>query len=259
MNSSLYFGKVHHTRLRPFTHRFSYRVFYGLFDIDEIDDMSATLRMFGDRRPISFDARTHGPEDGTSLRSWVENVLIEADVDLSGGRIMLLAFPKVFGYVFNPISVWYCYDAEQRLVAVLHEVRNTFGDKHVYVVPLDPADLSHGFAKKLHVSPFMAVTGDYEFSMTTPGERVSVGITHRDADGELFRAGLVGTRSELNDRSLVRALITHPLMTVKVIGAIHWQALILWRKGAKFHSRPSPPAAPHTVVRRLDPSLKEIP
>ena len=240
-------------------HRFTYRVFYGLFDVDEIGTLNTSLRMFGNRRPVGFDARTHGPEDGTSLRVWVEDVLAEAGVDLDGGRIMLMAFPKIFGYVFNPISVWYCFDREEQLVAVLHEVRNTFGDKHVYVVPLDPVDLSHEFAKELHVSPFMAVTGDYEFSMTVPGKRLSIGISHRDGDGELFRAGLVGTRTELNDRSLIRALITHPLMTVKVIGAIHWQALLLWRKGAKFHRRPDPPAAPHTVVRRLEPSLPEIP
>lgn len=259
MNSSLYFGTVHHNRLRPFTHSFSYRVFYGFFDVDEVETLSSSLRMFGNRRPVSFDARTHGPEDGTSLRVWVESVLAEADVDLEGGRIMLMAFPKVFGYVFNPISVWYCFDRDERLVAVLHEVRNTFGDKHVYVVPLDPDNLSHEFAKKLHVSPFMAVTGDYEFSMTVPGKRLSIGISHRDGEGELFRAGLVGTRSALNDRSLVRALVTHPLMTVRVIGAIHWQALLLWRKGAKFHRRPNPPAAPQTVVRRLEPSLPETP
>lgn len=259
MNSSLYFGTVHHTRLRPFTHRFSYGVFYGLFDVDEIERLNTTLRLFGKRRPIGFDVRTHGPEDGTSLRIWVEGVLAEAGIDLAGGRIMLLAFPKVFGYVFNPISVWYCFDADERLVAVLHEVRNTFGDKHVYAVPLDPDDLSHAFAKELHVSPFMAVTGDYAFTMNVPGKRLSVGISHRDGDGELFRAGLVGTRRELTDRTLLQALMRHPLMTLRVISAIHWQALLLWRKGAKFHKRPDPPAAPHTVVRRLEPSLPEGP
>lgn len=259
MNSHLYFGTVHHKRVRPFTHSFDYRVFYGLFDVDELQLLSDSVHLFGRRRPVSFRESDHGPEDGSSLRGWVERVLAEAGVELGGGRIMLLAFPRIFGYVFNPISVWYCFDADDELIAVLHEVRNTFGDKHVYVVPLDPHELSHEFAKKLHVSPFMAVTGDYEFTMTVPGKRLSIGITHRDADGELFRAGLAGTRRAFNDRSLVRALITHPLLTVRVIGSIHWQALLLWRKGAKFHKRPQPPSAPHTVVRRLEPSLPEIP
>lgn len=258
MNSALYIGTVRHTRLRPFRHDFAYRVFYGLFDIDELANLGSRLRLFGARRPINVLEKDHGPQDGSPLRPWVNNVLSDAGVDITGGRVMLLAYPRMFGFVFNPISIWYCFDADGELRAVLHEVRNTFGDKHVYVVPVDNDGLGHTFDKRLHVSPFMAMAGEYRFSMSLPGDRLAVGIRHFDSGGELFRAGLSGTRHELTDRTLLKALVTHPLMTLKVVGSIHWQALLLWRKGAKFHKRPEPPTAAHSIVTRTPLATLEI-
>jgi DUF1365 family protein len=136
--SALYEGKVRHTRVTPFHHTFTYRVFYGLFDIDRLDELDRDLRWFsvGRFNLFSFDQGVHGPADGGPLRPWVEAVLADADIDLDGGKIFLLAFPRILGYVFNPLSIWYCQDNSGRLVAVIHEVRNTFGDRHCYVAPV---------------------------------------------------------------------------------------------------------------------------
>jgi hypothetical protein len=248
--SALYKGTVRHTRLRPAHHDFKYRVYYGLWDIDELDLLDRRLRLFTvDRFNLfAIDRRDHGPEDGSSLRDWVVKILGRAGVELSGGRIELLAYPRVLGYVFNPISVWYCYDPDDRLVAVVHEVRNTFDDKHSYVVPVDGRNLSHQFEKHLHVSPFNDMDSTYSFSMTRPGEHLSLGITQRDDDGPFFRAGLSLTRMPLTDLNLFRLFWSHPLLTLKVVGGIHWEAVRLWFKGAKFHKRPAPPLDSVTVV-----------
>jgi DUF1365 family protein len=250
MTSSLYRGRVRHTRLRPSRHDFSYRVFYGLFDIDEFERLDRRLHLFSFERFNLFSLRAsdHGPDDGTPLRRWADEVLGDAGVDLEGGRVMLLAFPRVFGYVFNPISVWYCFGPDEGLRAVIHEVRNTFGDKHMYVVPLDSAGLDHAFAKALHVSPFMDMDATYRFAMNVPDEHLTVGIRQHDDDGPLFRAALTASRMPFTDRNLLRLFFTHPLVTIKAITAIHWEALHLWRKGAGFRRRPEAPERSVTVV-----------
>lgn len=257
--SSLYRGRVAHTRLRPRRHTFQYRVFYGLFDVDELRTLDRRFRLFSFERfnLFSLYRSDHGPDDGTSLRDWAERQLRDAGIELKGGRIQLLAFPRVLGYVFNPISVWYCHDSTGELVAVMHEVRNTFGDKHTYVVPVPEGGLRHEFAKELHVSPFMDMDSIYEFALTLPGDRLSVGITQRDDDGPLLRASITATRMEMTDRNLATLFVTHPLVTLKAIVAIHWEALKLWRKGLRYRPRPSPAAPNVSVVgspSRKDPS-----
>jgi DUF1365 family protein len=249
--SALYRGKVRHTRLRPVHHDFEYSVFFGLFDIDELDRLDQNLRLFSHGRfnLLGFDPADHGPDDGSPIRPWIEDILADAGVEFDGGRIELLALPRILGYVFNPISVWYGYDRSERLRAVIHEVRNTFGDRHLYVVPIrSEDDLTHEFDKHMHVSPFNPMDQSYAFTMSLPGDRAAVGITHSDADGVLFRAGLRLSRLAMSDRNLARLFVTHPLLTLKVVGAIHWQALRLWLKGAKFHRRPTAPRFDISVV-----------
>ncbi len=250
MRSALYRGRISHTRLRPAKHRFEYRVFYGLFDLDELPDLARRSRWFSLNRFNVFSLRSsdHGPDDGSSLRVWADARLAEADIDLQGGRIELLAFPRVLGYVFNPIAVWYCYGPDDELRAVLHEVRNTFGDKHTYVVPVEGADLRHEFAKELHVSPFMDMDSIYQFAVTLPGDRVSIGIKQRDTTGPLFRASLRASRLAFTDRNLLVLFFTHPLVTLKATTAIHWEALRLWRKRVPFHRRPDPKPRSVSVV-----------
>jgi DUF1365 family protein len=226
-------------------------VFYGLFDVDRLNELDRDHRWFSVSRfnLLSFDPAVHGAADGSPLRPWAESVVGQAGVDLEGGRIFLLAFPRVLGYVFNPISVWYCYDASDRLAAVIHEVRNTFGDRHSYVVPVGENGLRHSFGKQLHVSPFNGMDQSYEFTITPPGDRISIAIDQSANGVRLFRAGMALRRVPFTDANVWRMFWSHPLLTIKVISAIHWQALRLRLKGAMFHSRPKPSIDNITIVR----------
>ena len=152
--------------------------------------------------------------------------------------------------MFDPISIWYAWDEQDDLVAIVHEVHNTFGDRHAYVVSADSNTLRHGFDKDLHVSPFMDMESRYEFGMTEPGRRLTVGIRQHDDAGELFRASLRLERAPLDDRTLLRMFVSHPLVTLRTVAAINWQALRLWIKGAKFHRRPEPRTPNVTIVER---------
>ncbi len=249
--SALYFGRVMHKRLRPFVHRFAYRVFSLWLDIDAIDELSRRLRLFSHNRfnVFSFFDRDHGARDGRPLRPYVEAALADAGIDLDGGIIHLLCFPRVLGYVFNPLSIYFCRHADGRLRAILYEVTNTFGDRHSYLLPVhrarDSAEpICQSCDKMLYVSPFIDMISQYRFRVKEPGERLSILIRQSIPEGEQLLATLTGRRSPLRDRDLARAFVTHPLMTLKVMGAIHWQALWLWLKGATFHRRPSPPSEP---------------
>lgn len=252
--SCLYLGRVMHRRLRPFVHHFVYRVFSLCVDIDELPALGRRLRLFSHNRLnlFAFHDRDHGPCDGTPLRPWVETLVRRAGIELAGGRVRLLCFPRILGYAFNPLAVWFCHRADGALAAVVYEVRNTFGERHSYVLPVAPAageTLRQGCPKRFYVSPFLAVSGRYAFRLAEPGERLSMAIRLRDAGGDLLLASHTGARAPLDDRTLLRAFFGYPLMTLKVIAAIHWEALRLWRKGARLHAR-----APH----RLDASVEPL-
>ena len=258
--ATLYVGRVMHRRLRPFGHRFDYRVFSMLIDIDRIAEAAANSRLFSYNRfnLFGYSDRDHGPRDGGAtayggLRQWVEDHLATSGIDIDHGRIMLLCFPRVLGYVFNPLSIYFCYRPDESIAAILYEVHNTFGDRHVYLFRIDGTDaggpngsrsavLTHATDKVLHVSPFIDMTPRYRFRLRPPGDKLSILIRESDAGGDLLLATLHGSAMPFGDRSLAKLFFTHPLMTVKVIGAIHWQALRLWWKGARFHTRPEPPA-----------------
>ncbi len=251
LRSALYQGRVRHTRLQPVHHDFEYRVYYGLFDIDELDYLDRALKLLsiGRRNLASFYPQDHGAADGSSLRAWAEVVIAEAGVDIDGGRIELLAFPRILGYAFNPLSVWYCYGSDGDLKGVLHEVRNTFGDRHVYVVPISgQKPYRHSFVKEMYVSPFNPMEQTYHFVVSPPGKRLQVAIEQTDQDGKVFRAGMRLSRIPLTDQNLLKVFFTHPLVTLKVIGGIHWQALRLWLKGATYRKRPQPPVDSITIV-----------
>lgn len=254
LSSCIYRGTVRHTRFRPVRHDFRYSVYYLMLDVDELDRLNDRLTLFslGRFNLYSFYPSDHEVRQTAGIRPWVEEVLAEAGVRLEGGAIKLLALPRVLGYVFNPLSVWYCYDAQSRLKAVIHEVRNTFGDRHAYVVPiLDESDLRHSFAKRMHVSPFNDMEQTYHFTINEPGEHLALAIDQSDESGNLFRAGMSLTRMPLNNRNLLRMFLRHPHVTGRVIAAIHWQALRLWLKGLRYRPRPEPPASDMTIVKSV--------
>jgi DUF1365 family protein len=254
LHSALYVGSVSHRRLRPRRHSLRYRVFWMLFDLDEIDDLPKTLRLFSRNRfnALSLYDADHGDGSSKSLRAQVAQHLARAGIDCNGGRIHLLCMPRIFGYGFNPLSVYFCHDTNT-LRAIIYEVHNTFGERHSYVIPASGQAAKGGAIdqqcdKTFYVSPFMDMAMTYRFRVTGPQERVTVAITAADKDGPMLTATLKGNRRALTDTALLRVILTHPLLTLKVIGAIHWHALRLLLKGARLRRRPAPPAAAVTVV-----------
>ena len=250
MRSALYRGSVMHARLAPVRHRFRYRVFTLLIDLDELPVLAKRLRWLSHNRfnLMSIHDRDHGDRPGAGaaggdLRAWAERTLCAAGISPPGGRIELLCFPRLLGYVFNPLSLWLCRDREDRLRAVIYEVHNTFGGRHAYALPVaagqDESAVAQRCGKDFHVSPFIAMNAQYSFRLKAPAEAFSLLIRERDAAGEILRAAISGRRRPLTDRELLKAFAAHPLMTLKVIAAIHWQALRLWRKGARFHRHPA--------------------
>ena len=256
--SRVYSGFVTHVRHRPKRHRLKYGVFFLLLDLDELPKLDATLSLFGYNRaaPFSFHDADHGPRDGTPVRAWVAARLSEAGIDIAGGQVLLLCLPRMLGYVFNPLSVYFCYDDTRRLRAVLYEVHNTFGESHTYVVPIDDASSAvqrHAFAKQLYVSPFIPMDCTYEMAIVPPDDRVSITIAEADTDGALLAATFNGGKRQFTDRFLALALLRYPLMTVKVIAGIHWEALKLWRKRIPI-IRHTP--APANAVSIITPAIR---
>ncbi len=253
-NSSLYATRIQHRRKRPKVHKLNYSAFYLLLDLDELDSMHRSLKWFSYNsfNIFSLYDRDHGPGSNEALRPWVEQQLEKADIDFEGGRIQLLCLPRILGYVFNPISVYYCYHRNGELMAVLYEVSNTFNQRHTYLVTVDENDgetLKHSCDKRLYVSPFIENHGRYEFSIKRPADELYLHIRQTDDDGPLIDAWINGTRKFISDRNLLATLVKHPLLTLKVIGGIHWEALQIWLKGIGLVTRPEPPTQPVTIVR----------
>jgi DUF1365 family protein len=241
---ALYPGHVMHMRLTPFAHRFRYRVFSLLLDIDRLEETAAGLRLLALDRfgLLSFHRRDHGPRDGSDLRPWVDRLLAGAGRPRPA-RVTLLSFPRILGYAFNPLSVYFCEDASGRLESVIYEVKNTFGDQHPYVLAADDGEdgaARHDQPKGFFVSPFIGMDQTYSFTVRKPGERLAVRIRQGDAAGPWLIATQNGRRVALTDRNLLAAWAGHPLMSFKVIGAIHWQAFRLWLRGATFRRYPGP-------------------
>lgn len=258
LQSALYAGHVVHARLRPRQHKLRYRVFCLLLDLDELPLLARLTRLFGVNAGgvLSFWEKDHGDGRATGLRDWVEAQLVSARIEMGRPTIRMLCYPRMFGYVFNPLTVYFCSDAEGRTRAILYEVCNTFGERHTYIIPAEGTGkaIEHACAKALYVSPFMPMDCAYNFHIEPPGERVLVSINETDAEGMLLRAAFAGKREALTGKALLRALLAYPLMTVKVMGAIHWEALKLWRKGVPFYRHE--PAAERIATTAVHPAGK---
>ena len=250
--SGLYRGLVVHQRLRPRRHRLRHRIFQVLLDLDELPALDRGLRLFGHNRAalVSFHDRDHGPGDGAALRPYVEAQLSRAGIDLGGGPIRLLCIPRVLGQVFNPLSLYFCHRRSGALAAILYEVRNTFGERHSYLIPVEGAGdvVRQACDKGFYVSPFQEMAMRYHFTVRPPAEDLFVGIVSSDTEGPMLHAAFTGRRSELTDAAILKAFLGAPLLMLKVLAGIHWEALRTWLKGARFHARPPAPAEPVTVV-----------
>ena len=241
LNSAIYDGTVVHERVRPKRHHLRYDVFTMLLDLDELPELDRRFRLFGYNRAavFSFYDKDHGPTTGDDLRVWVEARLAEAGLHHDGVSIRLLCYPRIFGYAFNPLSVYFCDHRNGALMAILYEVCNTFKERHTYIIPVDdPARrvIKQHCSKALYVSPFIGMDADYFFRIVPPGNGVNIVIRQEDADGLLLAASFQGKRIPFVARTLIRTLIRFPFLTLKVIGGIHWEALRLWLKGVPFIS-----------------------
>ena len=253
----LYAGSVMHHRLRPTQHRLRYSIFYLLLDLDEIDVLAKKLRFFSHNRfnLFSFHDRDHGEGSTSSPRDRIEQQLEEAGIE-SGGPIRLLTMPRILGYAFNPLSIYFCHRRDQSLSAILYEVNNTFGQRHNYLIPVPSgteAPIRQESPKSFYVSPFMTTGMIYSFSIVPPGNDLSVSVIGRDDEGPLIIAKLTAVRQDLSDASLARVFFVYPLLTFKVIAGIYWEALLIWLKGIRLYPRPSPPDRPVTIWRGANP------
>ena len=251
--SGVYAGSVIHRRIRPRHHRLSYRVFFFFLDLEEIDSLARRLKLFSRNRfnLFSFHDRDHGAGTEEPLRAQIEGHLRAAGLDPDGGAIRLFAMPRVLGYVFNPLSIYFCHRRDGTLSALLYEVNNTFGERHSYLIPVTNgggAPIRQQCLKRFHVSPFLDMEMTYALRVVPPGRRVAIGISGSDADGPVITAALSANRSVLTDAALARAFIDYPLMTLKVTTGIHWEGLRIWLKGIRLRPRPPAPLKAVTIV-----------
>ena len=256
---ALYVGAVMHMRLWPVRHQFRYRLFSLLIDIDRVQEACSRLGFLSLNRwnLFSFHERDHGPRDGSPLRPWVDGILAGAGLAMRAARVELLSVPRVAGHAFNPLSLYFCWDERGGLVAVIYEVKNTFGEQHPYVVifreenaPRKDAWLRHKAVKTFHVSPFLGLDDAcYEFRLLVPGARFALAIRESEGGRPLLHAHHHATRRTLSDGALLRLFFTHPVLGLAITLLIRWQALRLWLAGIKARRKPAPPVCPFTHAR----------
>lgn len=240
------FGRVFHARLRPARHAFAYPVFFLRVPLSGWARAGRGILSVDRWNLLSLMARDHGPRDGSPLEPWVRRQLARAGVAGADGEILLQAFPRVLGYVFNPISIYYCHDREGRLRAALCEVSNTFGERHNYLLshadgrPIGSRDWMRA-DKAFHVSPFCEVEGFYRFRFEGDARRQRARIDYHDREGKLLVTAIEGEARPVDGASLARALLAYPFMTAGVVARIHWQALRLWLKRVPWFAKPEPP------------------
>ena len=237
-------GEVRHRRLRPATNAFAYPTSFLLLPMRALRRQPQPALRRNARGWLSFHDRDHG-DGGPDALAWLERLLAQEGIADADGEVWLQCYPRVLGYVFKPVSFWYCHRADGSLAAVVAEVNNTFGERHCYLL----AGPGLGWGRELqarkvfHVSPFCAVQGSYRFRFMRAGDRIVARIDHDDEAGPLLQTSVSGCLQPLTAASARAAFLHRPLMTLGVIGRIHWQALRLWAKRVPFFTKPAPPQA----------------
>ena len=239
MNSNIYNGYVTHTRFKPVKHFLKYKTFSLFIDLDELELLDKKFKIFSFNKfnIFSFHNKDHGERNGKSLKEWVLYNLKKFKIGKNINRIKLLCYPRIFGYVFNPLSIFYCYE-NNILKAVFYEVKNTFNEQHTYIFRIkDDKNIQQSCKKKFYVSPFMDKKTFYNFELKPPGDKLSVLIKQTDKNGLILTAVQTGERKNFSSKQLIINFFKYPLMTLKIISAIHFEALLLWKKGAIYRGR----------------------
>lgn len=250
LRSAIYVGHVVHQRHRPKAHFLRYRVFSLLIDLDDLPKLDG-LRWFAHNRAGLFSFRDSDHGENGDLRGWARAQLHNHGLP-APARVRLLCYPRILGYVFNPLTVWYCEDADGAPLATIYEVHNTFGERHAYVLP---AEGQQQVDKAFYVSPFIDMNCQYAFRLAPPDERILVSINETQDGAPLLYAAFTGKRQDFSDATLLKLFFTHPLMTLKVTASIHWEALRLLAKGIKVRwhkgrKKGAPERAPKIAQRQ---------
>jgi len=239
MNSCIYNGEVNHTRFKPVKHFLNYKTFSLFIDLDEIEQLDKSISIFSHNKFNIFSLynKDHGDRDGNCLKKWVMSNLKKYKIEGNISKIKILCYPRIFGYVFNPLSIFYCYENE-KLKSIFYEVKNTFNEQHTYIFKIkDGEEIKQKCKKKFYVSPFMDMETFYNFKLIDPNQRLSVMIKQTDAEGTVLTATQTGDKKEFNFKQLLINFFKYPLMTLKIISSIHFEALLLWKKGAIYRKR----------------------
>ncbi|WP_408914226.1 DUF1365 domain-containing protein [Brucella pseudogrignonensis] len=255
LQSALVPSHVTHARPRPKEQKLAYRIYSLLIDIDELEILDRRLGLFSvDRFNLfSFFVKDPGDRSGANLRMQVESLMSAVGVEPDGGPIRLLTMPRLLDWSFNPLSVFFCHGRYGELRAILGEVDNTFGERHAYMIPFEERsgdEIVQHCDKEFYVSPFMDMNLRFTFRVSAPKGRLASRIETYDCEGLVLTAANLGNRTEVTDAALLRAFFTIPLLTLRVVGGIHWEALKIWLKGVRLRMRPHLLEDPFSHVRR---------
>jgi uncharacterized protein len=254
----LYVGEIVHRRLSPVRHELRYKVYNLFIDVNEIDAVTKRLKFFSYNRFNLFalnDAK-FGAGDGTSIKEHAWSLVKQSQNGQNIKRIFMFCYPSVLGRIFNPLTTYYCFDANEQLQLMIYEVSNTFGERHSYVIPVEGSN-NQSCDKRFYVSPFNKIEGNYDFTVTSPAEHLKLAIRLTDSNGPCLNAWFSGSRVELSDRALLRSFLSLPLLPFKILGGIHWEALKLWLKGMRLQQRPKPLQPPVSFVQHSNPQGKK--
>jgi DUF1365 family protein len=239
MNSCIYNGTVKHQRFKPIKHTLNYKTFSLLIDLDEIESLAKNISIFSLNKfnIFSFYNIDHGKRDGSSLKNWVLKNIKKFNISDNITKIKLLCYPRMFGYVFNPLSIFYCYE-NNSLKAIFYEVKNTFNEQHTYIFKIKNEEkIEQQCKKKFYVSPFMDMETYYNFKLLNPKEKLSIFIKQTDGEETILTATQIGDKKEFSFKQLLINFFKYPLMTIKIISSIHYEAFFLWKKGAVYKKR----------------------
>ena len=239
MNSCIYNGVIKHQRFKPIKHSLNYKTFSLLVDLDEIETLANNISIFSLNKfnIFSFYNLDHGERDGSSIKDWVLKNIKKFNISNNITTIKLLCYPRIFGYVFNPLSIFYCYENND-LRAIFYEVKNTFNEQHTYIFKIkDNEKIEQKCKKKFYVSPFIDMETYYNFKLIHPKDKLSIFIKQTDGEETVLTATQTGEKREFSFKQLLINFFKYPLMTIKIISSIHYEAFFLWKKGAVYRKR----------------------